>query len=450
MERLAQTLATLRSYSKNSCIEGDTSLHTYSRLLDEIDRWSLRFDGLRVEPGMVVGLRSDYSLDALAALLALLSRHAVVALIPQQSKPDQYLADSCASALLELRPDADADWRITSHATSHPLLDQLRTAGGGGLIIFTSGSTGHPKAALHSTERFLQKYRKPGRRFRTLAFLLFDHIAGLDTAFYTLTSGGTLILTRRRDPASILDLIESHGVEVLPASPTFLRMLCADRETNRRKLSSLKIITYGSEPMDPATLSRLNSQFPNAQISQKYGTTETGSPSCVSRASDSLWLKFKSDRVETKIVDDVLWIRSDSTILGYLNAPSPVDEEGWYCTADLVDVDGEWIRFRGRASETINVGGEKVSPTEVEHSILQLDFVRDVVVSGAAHPLLGQIVTARVVLSNTDIGREEAITRIWRHCRRGLAPHKAPVKIEVVAGGLVGDRQKVQRISSNS
>jgi long-chain acyl-CoA synthetase len=80
-------------------------------------------------------------------------------------------------------------------------------------------------------------------------------------------------------------------------------MLCADPQLPRCDLDSLKIITYGSEPMDPATLTRLNTYFPNAQISQKYGTTETGSPACVSRGSDSLWLKFKSDQLETKVVD---------------------------------------------------------------------------------------------------------------------------------------------------
>jgi acyl-coenzyme A synthetase/AMP-(fatty) acid ligase len=160
-------------------------------------------------------------------------------------------------------------------------------------------------------------------------------------------------------------------------------------------------------------------------------------------------LKFKSDQLETKVVDGILWIRSDSTILGYLNAPSPVDDEGWYCTADLVDVDGEWIRFRGRATEVINVGGTKVSPTEVEHSILQLDFVRDVIVFGEPHSLLGQIVSARVVLETAQLTRGEAIKRIWQHCRRNLGPQMAPVKIEITTDTMVNERQKRLRSLRN-
>jgi acyl-CoA synthetase (AMP-forming)/AMP-acid ligase II len=274
-----------------------------------------------------------------------------------------------------------------------------------------------------------------------------DHVAGLDTLVYTLSSGGALIVTRRRDPESILDLIESHKAEVLPASPSFLRLLCMTQPAEGRDLSSLKIVTYGSEPMDGTTLRLLNERFPNLQISQKYGTTETGSPKSVSRGNDSLWIKLKAggdSKLETKVVDDILWIRSESTILGYLNAPSPVDENGWYCTGDMVDVDGEWLRFRGRASDTINVGGEKVSPAEVEQTILELPLVRSAVVEGERHALMGQIVIARVALAETMASREAA-KLIRLHCSNRLPRYKVPVKIEVVDEALVSERQKKQR-----
>lgn len=445
MRRIEQLVERLRSYSPQQCIEAEDCSYTYSGLVQAVDRWSTRFDRLGVEPGAVVAIRADYSLDSVAALLALMLRRAVASLIPRDRAYDRYVRDSHATALLDLRLDGSYEWNPVARQTMHPLLERLRADGDGGIVIFTSGSTGSPKAVLQSTERFLHKFRKPGRRFRTLAFLLFDHVAGLDTIFYTLVSGGTLILTRRRDPESIASVIETFGVEVLPTSPSFLRLLCKAASAFDHDLSSLKVITYGSEPMDPASLARLNARFPNVQLTQKYGTTETGAPKTVSAGNDSLWLKFNTEGVETKVVDGVLWIRSESTFLGYLNAPSPMDEEGWYCTSDLVDVDGEWIRFRGRASDTINVGGEKVAPAEVEHSILELDFVREVVVCGEPNAMLGQIVTARVSLATADIDQKKAITSIWQHCRKRLAPHKAPVKIEIVPGSLTDDRQKSQR-----
>ena len=447
MARIDQLLETMRTYSPQQCLDGDGGSHTYADLLDEIDLWGERLNGFGVEPGTVVGVRADYSLSSIAAILALLSRRAIAVFIPRDRAYEWYLHDSHATAMLDLSdPSAETPWRPVACTTTHPLLDRLRAERDGGIILFTSGSTGRPKAVLHSAERFLHKFRKPGRRFRTLAFLLFDHVAGVDTMLYTLVSGGTLILTRRRDPRSIGALIESHLVEVLPTSPSFLRLFCATETAARQELPSVQIITYGSEPMDPSTLARLSARFPKVQLMQKYGTSETGSPRTISRGSDSLWLRFKSsDDFETRVVDGVLWIRTPGTLLGYLNAPSPVDENGWYCTADLVDVDGPWVRFRGRASDTINVGGEKVTPAEVEHTILELEFVREVVVSSAPHSLLGRIVTARVVIAPGTVDARKAVILIWQHCRARLAPYKAPASIEIVAGGLTDDRQKAKR-----
>jgi long-chain acyl-CoA synthetase len=443
MNRFAQLMESLRGYQEGVCAEDGPAAYTYGQLLDEVARWQQRLDDDAITAPCVVGLRADYSLSATAALLALLSRRISVALIPGMRDAAGYIADSCANFILDVHPSGVYECRCVTGTHSSQLLDRLHAGGESGIVIFTSGSTGRPKAALHSVERFLHKFRRPGRRMRTLAFLLFDHVAGLDTLFYTLSSGGTIIFTRRRDPHSILRLIEEHRVEVLPASPSFLRLLCAV-DGGERDLSSLKIITYGSEPMDPTTLQRLNARFRNVQISQKYGTTETGSPRTASRANDSLWVKIKSDDVETKVVNGVLWIRSEGTILGYLNAPSPLDDEGWYCTGDLVEVDGEWIRFRGRTADTIKVGGEKVAPAEVEQAIMELDMVREAVAFSDPHPLMGCVVGVRVALTRNMDAREAAKV-IRAHCRRRLASFAVPLRVEIVQEGLVTERQKAQR-----
>lgn len=444
MTHFTELLERLEGYASMSCMEEGETLHTYAELLQEYERWKARFDQFQVRAGAVIGLCADHSMPATAVLLALFARHAVAALVPRDRDAVRYLRAAFAEGFLDLDVDGTYSWQTFDGPASHPLLEDLRASKDGGLVLFTSGSTGHPKAALHSTERILRKFSKRCRRFRTLAFLLFDHVAGFDTLFYALSGGSTLILTRYRDPKTILTIIASHRVEVLPTSPSFLRMLCIAKDVGQQDLSSLRIITYGSEPMDANTLARLNLCFPHVQITQKYGSTEMGSPRSISRGSDSLWIKIDSQDVEAKVVNGVLWLRSTSAILGYLNAPQPLNHDGWYCTGDLVDVDGEWMRFRGRDADIINVGGEKVAPTEVEESILELDFVRDVVVAGEPHALLGQIVAARVALA-TQLDPKEAARRIRLHCRDRLAAYKVPVRIDCTAEPFANDRQKMQR-----
>jgi acyl-CoA synthetase (AMP-forming)/AMP-acid ligase II len=341
---------------------------------------------------------------------------------------------------------AAGDWTRTDGpgGPDHPLLAGLRERGGSGLVLFSSGSTGTPKAILHETERFLRKFDAAGKPMRTLAFLLFDHVAGQDTLFYTLAAGGCLVLPTSRDPERIARLVESARVEVLPASPTFLKLFCLSGAHERHDLSSLRIVTYGSEAMPPATLARVNEVFAGARIVQKYGTSELGSPRSRSRDGGSLWMSLKDDEIQAKVVDGILWLRSDGAMLGYLNAPNPIDEAGWWCTGDLVEVDGDWIRILGRESELINVGGEKVYPREVEEAILELDWVADALVRGAPHPITGHIVEAVLNLVSPRDDREVR-KAVRAHCRARLAPYQVPARVLVTDEPLATERHKKRR-----
>jgi acyl-CoA synthetase (AMP-forming)/AMP-acid ligase II len=448
-DRYITFLARLESYGDRDCLVCDGVTSSYADLLLAIDASRDRIDALRIPPGSVVALRADYSLGSVATLFGLLAAKMVVAMLPRDREPDALLGDCQANGLLDLGTSGQWNWKwLPKPAARHPLLTSLQWGGDAGIVLFTSGSTGPPKAALQSLARFLSKFSGSGKSLRTLAFLLFDHVAGLDTLFYTLANGGAVVVTRDRSPQAICRLIEQARVEVLAASPTFLRLLCLVGGGKEYDLSSLKIITYGAEPMDPTTLALVNDRYPGCRISQKYGTTETGSPRSVSRDNNSVWLKIGGDGVEVKVVDDMLYLRCESTILGYLNAPSPVDADGWYRTGDLVEVDGDWIRFRGRSGDQINVGGEKVSPSTVEQVLLELDFVSAAMVYGEPNPIMGQVVAAKVVLIGAP-DEPDTLRRIRVHCRSRLARHMVPVRIDFVSGNLSTPRQKIQRTLRN-
>jgi acyl-CoA synthetase (AMP-forming)/AMP-acid ligase II len=177
---------------------------------------------------------------------------------------------------------------------------------------------------------------------------------------------------------------------------------------------------------------------------QKYGTSEFGSPRSRSMANDQLWLKLGSEDFQYKVVENILWVKASTTMLGYLNASSPrTDSEGWVSTEDEVEVQGDWIRILGRKTETIIVGGEKVFPSEVESIILELNEIEDVVVKGEFHPITGQIVTASVKLRNNNgITSSSLAKSIRTHCRERLQPYKVPVKVHVTDIPLAGSRHK--------
>ena len=256
---------------------------------------------------------------------------------PRIAERDRSLRISQTDCLFQFNADDSWSFARCPAEGKNPLLEEFRSTGEPGLILLSSGSTGETKASLHSFARLMANYQKPRAAYRTLAFLLLDHIGGINTLFNILGNGGTVVSLRERTPEAICRGIERHRVQLLPTTPTFLRMLLISEAYKKFDLGSLELITYGTEPMPSATLEELHRVFPHARLKQTYGLTEVGILPSKSEGNDSLWLAVGGEGYQTKIVDGVLWIRTPSAMIGYLNAPSPFDEQGWFNTGDVVE-----------------------------------------------------------------------------------------------------------------
>jgi long-chain acyl-CoA synthetase len=246
--------------------------HGYDDLLRAVHAAGATLAANEIKPGQVIGLQAEFSPAAIALALALFRHGAVVAFVsPTAADPLALLQGARADGLFTCQLDGSTTFSSAHPTTPNPLLDELRSQGRSGFVVFTTGTSGRPKAVLHDLERFLASYDRPTKPLTTLAFLLLDHIAGLDTLFYTLHAGGDLVLTADRRPRTVLDLIARWSIAVLPVSPSFLKLLCMSYLPDGPDLSSLRIITFGSEPMDPSTLQRVEQIFPSVRLNQKYG-----------------------------------------------------------------------------------------------------------------------------------------------------------------------------------
>ena len=206
-------------------------------------------------------------------------------------------------------------------------------------------------------------------------------------------------------------------------------------------LTSLKIISYGTEPMPKSTLIRLKMVFPGVKLLQTYGLIELGVMRSKSEKDDSLWVKVGGEGYKTRIVDGILQIKAESAMLGYLNATSPFTDDGWFITGDKVLQKGEYIKILGRKSEIINVGGEKVYPLEVESVIQEMDNVVEVTVYGEKNHLIGNIVCAKVRLL-IDENKKLFIAKLKKYCRENLQNYKVPIKVKFVVEEQYNERFK--------
>jgi acyl-coenzyme A synthetase/AMP-(fatty) acid ligase len=326
------------------------------------------------------------------------------------------------------------------------LINQLRQKKKAGVVIFTSGTTGKKKAALFDIEKlFLKYFNKPARPYRTLTFLNLDHIGGINTVCSILTSGGTIITAKDKSVKSVCSAIEQHEVQLLPTTPTFLHMLLISHAQELYDLSSLKMITYGTEPMPEFLLKELHKALPNVKLKQTYGATEFGILSTQSLSSDSTWMKIGGPNTDIQIKEGTLWVRTDLAMLGYLNSPSPFQDQGWYNTKDKVEVCNDYFRILGRDTDIINVGGEKVNPIEIENLLMQLPNVLNVLVYGKDNPLTGQIVAAHFVIDKAE-DLKHLRKRIWDFCYSSkIEAYKIPRYIDIAEHDLVNDRFKKLR-----
>lgn len=392
-----------------------------------------------VRSGDVVACRVATSAAFVAAFWALLERGAIVCLV---GPADDLAARGTLVGADWLCDGAGPPVRGDAPAVRHPLYLALASSGRPGIVLLTSGSTGVPKVAVHDACRLLGKFTSRGRDLRTLLFLPLEHIGGLDTLLYAMSNGSTVVLPDTRSVEHVCAAIAAHRAEVLATNPSFLNLLLLQDAPRRWDLSSLQIVTYGAEVMPQVTLDRMRAAFPELKLLQKYGSTELGALRTRSRGDGSLWIKWDGD-VQARVVDGRLEVKTATTMLGYLNAASDISPDGWVATGDMVLQDGEYFRVVGRASELINVGGEKVYPSEIEEVLLQLDGVRDAVAYAESNALLGQVVAVQLVYDGPARGAElTALVR--RHCMARLAAYKVPMRVRAVDALAHGPQKKLR------
>ncbi|HLC17147.1 MAG TPA: fatty acid--CoA ligase family protein [Thermodesulfovibrionia bacterium] len=433
----------IAAYGNITAIVDSDRTFSYSELVQEVDNIRAFLDSHNVSQSEVTAIVGDYAFRSIAAFLALMENRNI--LVPVTStvehEIEEKLNESYADKAIYFRK-SELELNAFEFRAKHSLIQSLQHKQSAGLILFSSGSTGKPKALVENLDEIVEHYRRGHAGFRTLVFLMFDHIGGVNTLFHILTSAGTAVLTHTREPDHVCRLIETWQVQALPTSPTFLNLLLLSETYKNYNLESLKLITYGTESMPAALLKRLKEVFPKTRLKQTFGTTETGILSTKSKADDSLFMKIGGRGFEHKIVDGQLYIKSKTAMLGYLNAANPFTEDGWFPTGDLVEEDRDgYIRIIGRIKEVINVGGAKVLPSEVETVVHEIPFVKDVMAYGESNAITGQSVAVDVVVEGKDDAMEIK-NEIRSFCRSRLDRFKVPVRINIVNEINFGNRFK--------
>ena len=428
---------------KEEAIVYDNKIYSYKYLLNRYYFWK-DFLNKRIKKGKVVAVQADYNPDSVTLMLALIENANIFVPFSHSNKDIKKKLEIAEAEFFIKFKNFNYNLIETNIKVSHNLIKELKQRNHPGIIVFSSGSTGESKAAVHDFSNLLNKFKVKRNTLRTITFLPFDHWGGINTLLYIFSNAGLIGVPIERSPDKICEFIEKYKIELLPTTPTFINLILMSRAYKKYNLSSLKIVSYGTEVMPESTLKFFHDLFPNVKLKQTYGITELGVMRTKSKSSGSLWLKVGGEDYKTKVIDNILFIKAKCSILGYLNAEYPFDKDGWYNTGDKIEQDGDWIRFLGRESEIINVGGQKVYPAEVESVLLEINGVKDAIVYGEKNPLMGEIVVANVKVDELN-NNKKFISLVKKYCRGKLDKYKIPVKINFTQKDLISERFKRSR-----
>lgn len=431
--------------TKTAIIDNDRK-YTYAKLQNQIELFS-NILTKNIPAQKNVAYFSDFNFYTIALFLALAKNKKKLVPILKDLPQDEInyrLQTGDAEVFIDVNKNAELKISFLNEKKSKLNVKESVA----GFVIFSSGTSGKPKAMLHNLETIINTF-KESKTYTSnfLAFLLSDHIGGLNTILTALASTSSITIPHSRKPSEIAQLIENHKVSILPTTPTFLNLLLISHVYKEYNFSSLKIISYGTESMPDTVLKRLKNVFAHIKFIQLFGTSETGIIKTKNALHDSSLLKIDKDKTDYKIIDGTLFLKSKTQVSGYLNQNSDkFTKDGWFNTGDLIEeTENGFFRITTRKDNIINVGGEKVFPSEVENILLDLSFVLDCIVYGKTNPITGQSVVADMLIQK-NYDKKLAKKEIRKHCFKKMATFKIPTKINFVDSIEINMRFKKSRI----
>jgi len=317
-------------------------------------------------------------------------------------------------------------------------------------VLLTSGTTGRPKLALHTLASLADSAWHTDPASGSIVWSTFYDMrryGGLHIFLHAALTGTSLVLSSAQEStADFLARAGAHGVTHISGTPSHWRRALMSSSADR---IAPEYIRMSGEIVDQAILNQVKLQYPHARVAHTFASTEAGVGFYV---DDGLMgfppqLLTQNPRVEMKVQDGTLRIRSTRTASRYLGADSPAlkEADGFVDTGDTVELRQGRFYFTGRRDGVINVGGHKVHPEEVEAVINRHPVVAMSLVKAKKNPITGALVIADVVLKTSGEGSESPQQDILRYCRTELDPHKVPIAINIVSMLAIGDSGKLVR-----
>lgn len=463
---------------RTAIVDGDTTL-TYSRLLEEIEKFSGALSNLDLNANSKLGIcclnQKEYLIAYLGALLRglpvipfnFLLPPADLVFVAQNAEIDTMVVDT-----VFLKPETVPFFKSFANKIligeaadlgdgTQRWPDFLRRGGRNAgrerhvkeksipdVILYTSGTTARPKGVMLDERQFdrncdgVLEHLQFNRDDRVIVALPLFHSFGNIMALCILRVGGALILLRQFHPKSILTTIQEQQATLLPLVPTIYNFLVELYERGGYDATSLRTCISGGASLPEALLHKVEKTL-GVTVIEGYGltetspvisvnTTEAGSvPSSVGPVLPGLQVKIVDESGASVAQGETgeIWVKGDTLMRGYWKLPEETAKiftsDGWLKTGDLGhrDEQGRLYISSGRIKDLIIRAGENVSPLAIENALMNHPALSEVAAVGVADERLGERVKACVVVREGARVDERELREL---CRQTLPAFMIP------------------------
>jgi long-chain acyl-CoA synthetase len=435
-----------RDPEQEAVVELDGPRLTYRQLWDGAARVAGGLRAAGVARGDRVAIRYGNGADWVRAFLGtLLAGGVAVPVNTRLAEPEvDYLVADCAARAV-LAPGA----RLPD---GPPYAVEDLTPGEVAAIFYTSGTTGRPKGAMTTHGNFLTNAENALRvcgiprgdpTVRNLVSVPLFHVTGCNSQLLpALREGGTCVVMPVFQVDAFLRAIVDERVRVVTSVPAVYWYALHHPRFAETDVSGVDWATYGGAPIAPALVRRIKDGFPNAEVGNGFGLTETAS---IATYLPDAWssshpesVGFAAPTVDLRL-DDIgagdageLLIRGANVVPGYWGKPEATAaafRDGWLHSGDLARLDGEGrVYIVDRIKDMINRGGENVYSVEVENVLAGAPGVFDVAVLAVPDEMMGEKVGAVVV---AEPGHDLDTAAVLSYARERLADFKVPQYLHV-------------------
>ena len=319
-------------------------------------------------------------------------------------------------------------------------------------LMYTSGTTGWPKGVMathlnvrHNATEFGKIHFKPDDTIMVATPIF--HCWGLvNGTLGMLSQGGTVITVERFYPDKAFDDIEKLKPTVFQGVPPMYNLLLKQPGFDKRDISSVVFCLSAATKMPENLIRQVEAKL-KWRYAEAWGLTEV---SCVGSTAPYTETRIGScgkgmADSELKVIDEngnilppgkqgELCAKGTCVTNGYLNKPevtqAAFDSEGWFHSGDIAYMDEDGFAYVvDRKKDMINVGGEKVFPSEVEDMMLDHPQIKDLVIVGIPDEIKGEAPKAFIQLQEGESSTEAEI-REW--CKTKMAPFKVPVAVQYI------------------